>query len=66
MEGRRGDGWVREGDEAPLFELPDTEFKPVSPLRTATKVSHIRIPWVSRFKSTKDKTMQSHTSACPD
>ena len=38
MEGRRGYGWVGEGDKAPPFELPDTEFKPVSPIKTATKV----------------------------
>lgn len=41
MDGRRDDGWVREGDEAPSFELPDTEFKPVSPIRTAAKVRQV-------------------------
>lgn len=35
-----GDGWVCEGDLAPSFELPDTKFKPVSPIRPNTKVKH--------------------------
>ena len=69
MEGRRGDGWVREGDEAPLFELPDTEFKPVSPLRNATKVSQMPDTdtdtssygkWVSFAEA---KSMQPHQHA---
>lgn len=30
-----GSGWVREGDKAPSFELPDTNFKAVNPLSGA-------------------------------
>ncbi|CAM9373835.1 unnamed protein product [Scytosiphon promiscuus] len=38
MELPRADGWVRSGDKAPSFELPDRNFKPVSPLGTTSKV----------------------------
>lgn len=39
MDAPGGDGWVREGDLAPSFELPDSKFKPVSPIGANTKVN---------------------------
>lgn len=37
----RGDGWVKEGDKAPSFELPDTSFQPVSPVRNSNNNNNI-------------------------
>lgn len=39
MESRAEDGWVRVGDQAPSFELPDSGFKAVRAIGSTRKVT---------------------------
>lgn len=43
MEAPGGDGWVCEGDKAPSFELPDSQFKAIRPMETTTKVRGLTV-----------------------